>query len=215
MRQLHKAFLSKTALSFLSRAQSSNNTGFNGFESPFNPNNRIQGLYYDCLDPQEASYYLLAKGVYCQVSFVTPQEYFRLCAEARVGYKKTDIHAPRRERNAVNMELAQEYANKMENGELFPICMVDFKHNTQEGRHRAQASELLGIQMFPCVIIRPVTPKETAVIMGCPRNEGWEVKVGGTLELCLYKNRKYMATLDKRDFEKSYNIVQDILKSKK
>lgn len=213
MQQLHKAFLSRVALGFQSRG--SGKSSINGFESPFNPKNRIQSLYYDCLNTQDASYYLFSKEVYCQVTFVTPREYFRLCAEARAEYNPLDILAHQRERNAVDMEVAQEYADKMENGEVFPICVVDFKHHTQEGRHRAQACELLGVRMFPCVIIRPVTPKETAVIMGCPRNEGWEVKVGGSFELCLFKNRKFVATLDKRDFEKSYEIIQDILKAKK
>lgn len=62
---------------------------------------------------------------------------------------------------AIDKELAIKYADAMLNGEQFPKLMLRYDYDSegniiefsQEGRHRAAAAEMLGIEKIPVIMV--------------------------------------------------------------
>jgi len=100
---------------------------------------------------QNPLYSLMRKGVKFEIKLIPIEKYFELCAKSR-GRRGASAET---ERANVNDALAREYANKMLAGEKFRLPYVDFDYGNQEGRHRARALELLGVEKMPVMIIKP------------------------------------------------------------
>ena len=86
------------------------------------------------------------------IAEITPQEYFDLCY--KYIFHKTPpsldeaLKLPEIDENNV-----KEYAEAMQNGSKFLMPYLNFRTENQEGRHRALAAYLAGIETIPCEII--------------------------------------------------------------
>ena len=80
------------------------------------------------------------------IAEMSPQEYLD-----RISY---EIFGSSVEQATAGIEYAniREYAQMMANGTQFDMGYLDYEHGGQEGRHRAMASQLLGIEKIPVYI---------------------------------------------------------------
>ena len=69
-----------------------------------------------------------------------------MCADVH----KTTVSA---ELNSCDKQRVVEYAGLMARGEVFPLCWIDTKYHSQEGRHRSLAASALGVKKIPIVMI--------------------------------------------------------------
>lgn len=115
----------------------------------------IDVTYLDCpiLDNmlENPDYFRKNKGTVFEIKLVSPDDYFRLAADVRRDRGRTS--SARRERAAVDDELARKHADKMASGDKYPLPYLDYDYGNQEGRHRARALEMLGAQWMPVMIV--------------------------------------------------------------
>lgn len=86
------------------------------------------------------------------IAEITPQEYFDLCYTYIFHRTAPNI------KDAINLpeiikENVLEYSELMKNGTKFLMPYINFRTEQQEGRHRAIAAYLAGIETIPCEII--------------------------------------------------------------
>lgn len=87
----------------------------------------------------------LAKGI-GYISEMTPKEYLERCSY--------DIFSSTYESTVLGVDYGNilKYAKEMSEGTKFDMGYLDYNSNKQEGRHRAMAAELLGIEKIPVYI---------------------------------------------------------------
>lgn len=96
----------------------------------------------------------LLNGKNSFIAEMSPKEYLERCAfEIFDGTLESTI-------NGVIDEDAQKYAEKMKNGEKFDLPYLNYRDNSQEGRHRAVAAYLAGIEKMPVLIAGKPPTKE-------------------------------------------------------
>ncbi len=87
----------------------------------------------------------LSKGI-GYISEMSPKEYLERCSYDIFGstYESTVL--------GVDYKNVLKYAKEMSEGTKFDMGYLDYNSNKQEGRHRAMAAELLGIEKIPVYI---------------------------------------------------------------
>lgn len=112
----------------------------------FQSNSTGMPFYDEMMDNPE--YFERAKRLLSNLTMMSPKEYVSRCAE---GFKKTKSQIiDQRDKN-----LAMEYAQKMLDGEKFPILTLDYTRGdfSQEGLHRAMAAFAAKIPEVPVLIV--------------------------------------------------------------
>lgn len=106
--------------------------------------------YYDGM-LKNPEYYKKAKGMEFQIEYMRPQEYLELVAKDvfKTSYKNAITYM-------LDDNLIKEYKEAALNGDKFPMLIIDYSRNTQEGRHRAYVAELLNIRQVPVMIVNEV-----------------------------------------------------------
>lgn len=110
---------------------------------------------------ESREYFEKNKGVVYEIKLMSPDEYFREAARCRESRRQVSSEHRRslmvdRERLMVNDELARKFADLMKSGDKFALPYVDYDYGNQEGRHRARALEMLGVRLFPVLVVRSV-----------------------------------------------------------
>ena len=104
--------------------------------------------YYDGL-LRDPAYYRRAKGITGKIEWMSPSGYLeKVAAMFGTTAARTLIW--------VDPVLAEKYADRMEDGDLFPIPVINYDLSEQEGRHRAYAALILGVRSIPVLVVRPV-----------------------------------------------------------
>lgn len=90
------------------------------------------------------------------IAEMSPREYLERCA-----YEIFDQGTMESVVNGVVPETAEKYRKMMEDGTKFHLPYLNYRDGGQEGRHRAVAAHLLGIEKMPVLIIgKPPTKEE-------------------------------------------------------
>ena len=106
------------------------------YDGIFNPNEIIKtnGKTGEKITKKE--YYKFEKGKDCKLTYMTGKEYLEKCAKDIFG---TDYDSAVTNSIWISQESVDAYAEAMKRGEVFPLCYLDYKSHSQEGRHRALA----------------------------------------------------------------------------
>lgn len=108
-------------------------------------------IYDNMMDNPD--YFREKKGRIFRIAYMTPEEYLHKCYDmhstlsqraGRKMYSYEDYIA-----SMVIPRLADEYAEKMKKGEKFPMPVIDYARNEQEGRHRAVAAQKINCGKIP------------------------------------------------------------------
>ena len=85
-------------------------------------------------------------GVIAYIAEMTPTEYLRQSAK---------LHSTTVSSEATFMDNAkcEKYAKMMKTGTKFHLPVLDYAYNQQEGRHRAKAALMVGIDKIPVLIV--------------------------------------------------------------
>ena len=86
------------------------------------------------------------------IAEITPQEYFDLCYKY-IFHKTPPSLDEALKLPEINESNVKEYAKAIQNGSKFLMPYLNFRTENQEGRHRALAAYLAGIETIPCEII--------------------------------------------------------------
>lgn len=95
------------------------------------------------------------KGKKATIVEMTPDEYMER-AYRQIFKKPSENGARFSNFNSVNEDVVK-YAEAMRNGDKFPLPYLDFTNAGQEGRHRALAAKMAGIDKIPVVVIDDAT----------------------------------------------------------
>jgi len=101
---------------------------------------------------KKPGYHKKEKGITRNIEFMSPEEYFNKLQKGRgLGYD--------REMQLIDEELVTKYAQEMREGAKFPMPGLEYKGGKfeQEGRHRALAAEMLGIDRIPVLTVKSGT----------------------------------------------------------
>lgn len=109
--------------------------------------------YYDSAI-ENPKYYKEEKGIECKVVFMSPDEYIDRCYEMQKKYFKEPMSKELYLSLVINKDLVKKYAERMEKGIRFPIPVIDYCQDSQEGRNRAYAAKLLGVKEIPVLVCR-------------------------------------------------------------
>lgn len=85
-------------------------------------------------------------GVTAYIAEMTPDEYLRQSAKL---HGTTVDH----EDKFMDMIKCEKYANMIKTGTKFHLPVLDYAYNQQEGRHRAKAALMVGIDKIPVLIV--------------------------------------------------------------
>ena len=104
--------------------------------------------FYDAM-LKRPDYFCRAKGLVFEIRFMSPREYMREAAKLQ----NTSIVM---QYMMVDRKLVERYVYLARQGARFPMLLLDYANNVQEGRHRAVMAEKLGIASVPVMIINKV-----------------------------------------------------------
>lgn len=91
--------------------------------------------YYDnFLNDKDLKYMEKAKNRTGRIEMMSPNEYYRHCAE-----DVFDVTVDKLRKQRTN-ELSEKYVQEMLKGDKFPLCYIDYASPTQEGLHRMKAA---------------------------------------------------------------------------
>lgn len=93
-------------------------------------------------------YHKKQKGMQVDLEYMTPREYIKQ-AEKFIDIKWNDKNT----RLDQFGDTVHEYAEAMRMGDKFPTPYLDFRTSGQEGLHRAEAAEMIGIDKIPVYVI--------------------------------------------------------------
>lgn len=121
----------------------------NVMTQPFDRTSTGLPSYDDMLRIPE--YFEKEKGIIFMIQDMSPQEYIQ---RAQEGFAKHhDYHGDILDTR--NNRLAKEYAQKMLDGETFPMPYLDYTNLSfeQEGLHRAMAAMIAGVPTMPVMVV--------------------------------------------------------------
>ena len=87
------------------------------------------------------------------IAEITPEEYIRLCFKYIYKQEFISMQKTLDSSVAVLSDNVYKYAEQMKNGTKFDLPYIDFRKESQEGRHRALAAWLNGYKTMPCLIL--------------------------------------------------------------
>ena len=107
--------------------------------------------FYDRMiaDPENAR---KNQGFKFTITKMSPREYIRKSAD---GFRSSISNIEKR----TNSKTVTKYANKMRNGETFPMLVLQYTldgHFTQEGLHRAFAAKEVGYDYIPVMVVEEI-----------------------------------------------------------
>lgn len=121
---------------------------------------KLEGTGYDLEDMMaKPEYFKYEKGRVLEIKHMTPIGYLRESAVIHKGNMG-------REMAMIDAKLVEKYALMMQSGIVFPMPIIDYDRNGQEGRHRAMAIRWLvdnGIiesTLVPVAVIKPYKASE-------------------------------------------------------
>ena len=91
------------------------------------------------------------------IAEVTPQEYFDLCYNyvfEKPFINVKDVIDINSKSYSIDAQRCLELANKIKSGIKLNLPYIDFRNQGQEGRHRAGAAYILGIETLPVLILK-------------------------------------------------------------
>ena len=94
-------------------------------------------------------YFEREKGLRWELVYMRPRDYLTQAAVIH-GVPVT------RERAMLEPDMVSQYAEAMRAGSRFPIPVLDWASQNQEGRHRVAAAEAIGDQQIPVLIVHKV-----------------------------------------------------------
>jgi hypothetical protein len=119
---------------------------------------KITGTGYDIEDMLEKpEYFKYEKGRVLEIKHMTPNSYLIESSKVHKGNIS-------REMAMLNGKLIEKYALEMQKGSIFPIAILDYDRNGQEGRHRVMAVKWLidngklGNTLVPVAVIKGYKP---------------------------------------------------------
>lgn len=139
------AKLSTKAMKFLKLFENYNNCDY------FDMNSIYQHVEFD-----KPLYSVIAKRKTARLHYMSPKQYLYTIARQFVGLSYDDVVLS----GAVNPDKYKEYAEKMKNGDKFPVSYYNRDSSMQEGRHRALAAMELGCEKIPVIEFIDLTKKE-------------------------------------------------------
>lgn len=122
---------------------------------------------------EKPDYFRYEKGKELKIKRMTPEQYLEACAKIHKG-------TVARERAMLVPRGYMKYADQAEAGAVFPIPVLDYVRNGQEGRHRAWAAKelmrrgVLKTKTIPVAVILPVKPSEKAMDAYWKRRYGFK-----------------------------------------
>lgn len=128
----------------------------------FNKKATGTSYYNNFLNNEDHNYMKLAKGVEGKIKYLTKDEYFDICSKVifKVPIKKVY--------EAVSETLVIKYYNMMKKGIKFHLPYINYSNNSQEGRHRMIAANMLYEKdKFPVLIVTDYDIKNE---LGLPNN---------------------------------------------
>lgn len=103
---------------------------------------------------QAPEYFRTRKGYEFEIVQMSPAEYMLKASDILDG----DVEDVVRSRDK---KISQEYAQKMMDGEKFPMPVLDYSRNGgQEGLHRAIAASLIGLSRIPVMVVHDAVRPE-------------------------------------------------------
>ena len=105
-------------------------------ESVFDIRDTHVSYYNDFLTPDGLKYMQEKKNRTGEIVYMSPDEYFRTCAENIFNVSVQNLKAQR----AANADAIAEYTEAMKRGDKFPLCYVNYADKSQEGLHRMMAA---------------------------------------------------------------------------
>ncbi len=93
-------------------------------------------------------YHAEKKNMKAEIVFMSPTQYFKEIAKNR----KSPMEAWQ-ERRFVEKDLVEKYYQKALTGSKMPLPSIDKITGDQEGRHRAEVAEKLGLSVIPVLIV--------------------------------------------------------------
>ena len=117
--------------------------------------------HYDAM-MDNPEYYREKKGLEFDIEFMSPTEYIEEITDLFAsydemykeykGYKFSFIDTLMR---GARIEGVMKIRKLMQEGTAFNLPMIDWGSMGQEGRHRAVAAHLLGVEEMPVMVVRP------------------------------------------------------------
>lgn len=105
-------------------------------DSVFDVGDTHVSYYNEFLDPDGQKYMQNSKNRTGEIVYMSPDEYFKTCAEDIFGIP---IQKLKDQRAADAADIA-EYTEAMKRGDKFPLCFVNYADKSQEGLHRMMAA---------------------------------------------------------------------------
>ena len=115
----------------------------------FTPEKTGMSMYDEILlQPQLKDYFRNQKNMDFKIEYMSPREYL---SRTKEGFLKTGAPGD----FIPDEESVKKYAEMMKNGTLFNMPTLDYMRGrfNQEGRHRAMAAEMIGIEKIPVFVV--------------------------------------------------------------
>ncbi len=109
---------------------------------------------------------LITKGILASIVPMTADQYLTNCSKAR-GHKPA---IPENEYAAINPGKIDDIAEKMKNGNKFPIPIINYAYGNQDGRHRALAALKIGVKRIPVIVIDFCNENQIRKIIDYPKS---------------------------------------------
>ena len=106
------------------------------YRQVFNTKDTGMSYYNQFLKPELNDYMINNKNRRGEIIMMTPYEYISDCASKIFNLPIDDVTGYRKEEDST-----ERYANDMRNGDVFPMCVINYADRTQEGLHRMLAAE--------------------------------------------------------------------------
>ena len=105
-------------------------------DSVFDVGDTHVSYYNEFLDPDGQKYMQNSKNRTGEIVYMSPDEYFKICAEDIFGIPIQKL----KDQRAANADAIAEYTEAMKRGDKFPLCFVNYADKSQEGLHRMMAA---------------------------------------------------------------------------
>lgn len=118
----------------------------------FDVNDTKVSHYNNFLNPKDLAYMEKSKNRTGEIVQMTPEDYFRECAENIFHVSLKHLKDSR----AFNADIIEKYASDMEQGDTFPLPYINYADKAQEGLHRMMAAgEAFGWnKKFPVLVVK-------------------------------------------------------------
>jgi len=105
-------------------------------------------------------YHKQAKGICSRIDHISPDKYLQ--ESARIHFAEKDIKIDSKEilrdmakveASRVDKKYVNLYYQQAKKGSKMPLPVLDYRENSQEGRHRAVVAKKLGLKKIPVLVV--------------------------------------------------------------